>query len=499
VRAQAIERIGSKRASRYRFRNYLFQKYLYDNLDEAERAYLHEDVGKGLEGLYGEQASEIAVQLARHFHEAKIIEKAVHYLHKAGTKAVQLSAYQEGTAHLNRGLALLEMMPASNARTQLELDLQLTLGIALVGLKGCIPEVELVHKRARELCQKMGNTAQLCRIVGEMSVYHYVRAEYQQARELAEEAFNLAREVEDPLLVALGRWLLGFITFCLGEYTDAQSHLEQVIDFYRPEEHHHLFIALRGSDVGVSALAYYACCLWCLGYPDQAAERSQEALALARELDHPFTLADVICYAGCLFNMMRRDSQAMRENAQELKPLADKLHGWLSFAAIQYGEALVLSGRFEEGIAHIRRGLDLREYGEFCYYSGGLYSLAEAQANLDRPQEGLSTLAEALTLVEETNERYYEAELYRLKGKLLLLQGDEDGAEVSLYKAIEVAQCQQAKLWELRAVMDLSRLWQKQGKTADAQKKLGKIYSWFTEGFDTPDLLEAKKLFEEFS
>ena len=500
VRLQAIEHIGSKRASRYRFRSYLFQKYLYDNLDEAEQAYLHEDVGKGLEDLYGEQASEIAVQLARHFHEAKILEKAIHYLHQAGTKAAKLSAYQEGITNLTKGLELLQTLPDSTERTQQELDLQLALGISLVGLKGCVPEVELVHKRARELCQKMGDTAKLCQVVGEISVYHYVRAEYQQARELAEEAFNLAQEVEDPLLVALGHWTLGFINFCLGEYIDAQRHLEQVIDFYRPEEHHHSFIALRGSDAGVSALAYYACCLWCLGYPDQAAQHSQEALALARELDHPFTLADVICYAGCLFNMMRQESIAMKENAQELKQLADhKLHGWLSFATLQYGEALALSGRFDEGIAHIRQGINLREYGEECYWSAALYSLAKAQANLNRPQEGLSTLAEALALVEETNERYYEAELYRLQGNLLLTQCDETEAEVNLQKAIKIAQRQQAKSLELRAVMDLSRLWERQGKTAKAQKLLAKICSWFIEGFDTPDLMEANRILKELS
>ena len=501
VRAQAIERVGSKRASRYRFSNHLFQKYLYDNLDEAERAYLHEDVGKGLEDLYGEKASEIAVQLARHFQEAKIIEKAIHYLYQAGTKAVQLSAYQEGTSHLKRGLTLLEMLPDSNMHPQLEFDLHLALGIALAGLKGYVPEVKITYIRARELCQEMGDMAQLCRVVGEMSVYHYVRAEHQQARELAEEAFNLAQEVEDPLLVAVGHWLLGFITFCLGEYANARSHLEQVIEFYRPEEHHHSFIALRGSDAGVSALAYYACSLWCLGYPDQAAKRSQEALSLARELEHPFTLADVISYAGCLFNMMRRDSQAMRENAQEFKQLAEnKLHGWLGQATWTYGEAIALSGQFEEGISQIRQGLDLKKSEhEGCYRSGALYSLAESQANLNLPQEGLRTLAEALTLVNETDERYYEAELYRLKGRLLLLQGDEDGAEASLHKAVEVAHRQQARLWELRAVIDLSRLWQKQGKTTEAQKKLEKIYDWFTEGFNTPDLMEANKMLKDLS
>jgi DNA-binding SARP family transcriptional activator/predicted negative regulator of RcsB-dependent stress response len=499
VRAQAIEHVGSKRASRYRFRNYLFQKYVYDHLDEAERAYLHEDVGKGLETLYEGRANEIAVQLARHFHEARIIEKAIQYLHQAGQKAVQLSAYQEGIAHLNRGLTLLEGLPDSNARTQQELDLQLALCIALVGHIGYVPEVELVHKRARELCQRTGDTAQLCRVVSEMAVYHYVGAEYQQARELAEEAFNLAQEVEDPLLVAMGHWMLGFISFCLGEYVYAQSHLGQVIEFYRPEEHHHSFIALRGSDVGVSALAYHACCLWCLGYPDQAGKESQEALAIARELKHPFTLADTICYGGCLFNMMRRDNQAMKENAQELLQLGDQLKGWQSSATLNYGEAIALSGRFEEGIAQIRQGLELREFGEKCCWSGALYSLAEAQVHLNHAQEGLSTLAEALTLVEESDERYYEAEIYRLKGKLLLLQGDEAGAEASLHKAIEVAGRQQAKMWELRAVIDLSRLWLKQGKAAEAQKKLSKVYHWFTEGFDTPDLVEADQMLKELS
>ena len=501
VRAQAIERVGSKRASRYRFRNYLFQKYLYDNLDEAERAYLHEDVGVGLEDLYGEHASEIAVQLARHFYEARIIEKAIKYLHQAGTKAVQLSAFQEGATHLKRGLSLLEMVPDTNARTQLELDLQSALGIALVSLKGCVPEVEQTYIRTRELCRDLGDTVQLCRVMGEMAVYYFVRAEYDQARELAEETFSLAKEVKDPLLVALGNWLLGFIAFSLGEFSSALGHLEQVIDFYDPELHHHAFIVLRGSDAGVSALAFYACSLWCLGYPDQAVKHSQEALALARELDHPFSLTDTISYAGCFFNMMRRDSQAMGENARELIQLvADKkLHGWKSNATWQYGEAIALSGRFEEGIAQIRQGLNMKEYGEKCYWSGALYSIAEAQANLGLIEEGLKTLIEAFALVEERNERYYEAELYRLKGKLLLLLGDETEAEGSLQKAIEIARRQQARMWELRAVMDLCRLWERQGKTAEAQKSLAKIYGWFTEGYDTPDLVEANRMLKELS
>ena len=178
LRAQAIERLGSQRLSRYRFRHYLCQKYLYDKLDQVERAYLHEDVGDVLEEMYGDQAQEttaIAVQLARHFQEASITEKAVHYLQLAGEKAVQLSAYQEGTAHLMQGLALLMSLPESHERDELELTLQLSLGKAVTGTPG--PEWKNVYTRARELCLQPGKTSLLCRIVGELSLFPYVVAE----------------------------------------------------------------------------------------------------------------------------------------------------------------------------------------------------------------------------------------------------------------------------------------------------------------------------------
>ena len=248
-------------------------------------------------------------------------------------------------------------------------------------------------------------------------------------------------------------------------------------------------------------MAYAACCLWCLGYPDQAVRCSQAALALARELNHPFSLADVLCYAGCMFHAMRRDAPALNDNAEELKQLASwKLPGWLGMGTSYQGQALAMLGHLEDGIAQMRESLALRQSGiERCYLTGALAALAEAQAKASRPAEGLSTLDEALALVEETDERYWEAELWDLRAELLLMQGGEAEAEASLHKAIEVARRQQAKLWQLRATTDLARLWQQQGRIEEARHMLAEIYGWFTEGLDTPDLKEAKALLDELS
>jgi predicted ATPase len=304
------------------------------------------------------------------------------------------------------------------------------------------------------------------------------------------------------LVVAVSHWYLGFILFGLGEYVKAHAHLGQVISFYQPQQHHQPFVLLRGSDAGTSALAYDACCLWCLGYPDQALSRSQEALALAHELDHAFSLADVLCFGCCVFNEMRRDAPALKGNAEKLARLSEGM-GFSSFlgtGSCYSGEALAKLGQIQEGIAQIREGIAVRQsVGARCYLSGILGALAVAQAEAGQPEIGLATLSEALAHVQETDERYCEAELHRLRGQLLRaqrVQGDQAEAEASFLKAIEVARRQQAKSWELRAAVSLSRLWQKQGKAAQARELLQGIYNWFTEGLDTADLKEAKALLD---
>jgi predicted ATPase len=503
VRAEAIGRLGSRRVSRYRFEHYLFQKYLYDNMDEVERAYLHEDVGTVLEELYSDQTQEladIALQLARHFQEAEMAEKAIHYLHQAGLRAVHMSAYQESTTHLIKGLDLLMALPDSPQRDRQELALQLALGMALTGTKGTASqELKNAYTEARELCQQLGETSRLSWVLGELALHHYVRAEYQKARELGEEALSLAQQIDDPLLVALGHWYAGVSLFALGETPAARAHLEQVIAFYNPELHHRFMVSLRGSDAGLSALAYGACYLWSLGYPDQALNCSTEALTLGRKLGHPFTLADIVCYAGCLFGEMRRDVVLLMENAEELIRLADeKIPAWMGEGISSRGEALAMQGQLQEGIALMRQGMaDMQSVGIRCYFTSILGFIAEAQAKAGQLKEGLATLDEAISLVEETGERYWEAELYRLRAELLLkLDKDEESGE-NFEKAIQVARRQSARSFELRATVGLARLWRKWGRSDEAQQALAEIYNWFTEGFDTPDLIEARALLEE--
>jgi predicted ATPase len=249
-------------------------------------------------------------------------------------------------------------------------------------------------------------------------------------------------------------------------------------------------------------LAYHACCLWCLGYPEAAIKQAQEALDLARKLGHPMSLVEVIYFAGCLFNRMRRDGQALKEHAEELITLSKEkaLVSWWGEGVTVLGEAMVILGQAEQGMEQLHAGMaTYRSSGKRRHLPGRLCSFAEAQSESGRPEEGLATLSEALTLLEETGERLWETELCRLEAELLLALGDVAEAEASLQKAIEVARGQQAKSWELRATTSLARLWHEQGRTHEAYAVLAEVYSWFTEGFDTRDLKEARRLLDQLS
>jgi DNA-binding SARP family transcriptional activator/tetratricopeptide (TPR) repeat protein len=502
VHSQSILRMDGRLLSRYRFRHIQIQRYLYDSLDDVERVHLHEQAGMILEELYGseEQKAAVAVQLARHFQEAGITEKAIHYLHQAGRRAMQLSAYKEASEHLGNGLALLETLPDTPERAQQELALQMDLGMTWLSMGIPATVMETAYSRARDLCLQTGKTDQLCSAIGGLAILNYVRGRHRRGLAFAEEALDLARQANDPVLLVLGHWVQGLILFGLGEYLASQEHLGQAIAIYDPQEHHDALVRIRGVDGGASAFAYEACCLWTLGYVDQAMRRREEAIALARELGHAFTLEDVLCYGGGFIDAMRRDGPSLKSHADEMIYLANNkgFPGWLKMSTCLRGEALTMVGREEEGIELMRSSLAGRiAMGERVNSPEILRAQAETYSRLGRIEEAQNTLAEAFAWLEESDERHWQAELLRAKGDLLLHQGDEDGARISYEEAIESARIRQARSWELRSTISLARLLQKQGNPEKAKQILEPIYNWFPEGLDMPDLEEAGILLDE--
>jgi DNA-binding SARP family transcriptional activator/predicted ATPase len=502
IHAQSIQRLDGQLISQYRFQHILVQKYLYNSLDEVERVHLHEQVGSVLESLYGQSMGTgiLSVQLARHFQEAKITEKAITYLRQSGERALHISAYQEAINHLNSGLDLLATLPDPHKYIDQELSLQLAISMAWHLSQGfTAPGLEGAAMRALELSQEVGNTTQLCQALSGLVIVHYVRADYAIGYDLAKRVLDLGQQVGDALLIALGHWCMGIVLFAQGKFKEARYHLDEIEAFYDPRQHHRALVLLRGVDVGLSGQAYLACCLWVLGYPEQALKHSQAALDLAHEFNHSFTLVDVLRYGGCEFHLMRQDAQMLKGYAEELIDLAQKkdLMAWLCIGKYCKGIALVLSGQLEEGILLTREGMESAILaGSKCFIFGPLFYLADTYAKQGNAEHGLDTLTRAFELMEETGGRHYEAELYRLKGVLQVAMGDPVAAGRSLLKAIEVARQQEAKMWELRAVMDLYRLWRSQGREAEATRMLSELYDWFGEGFSTPDLLEAKQLLE---
>jgi adenylate cyclase len=502
VRAESIQRIDGQRLSRYRFRHILFQTYLYNSLDEVERIRLHEDVGGGLERLYGDRAEDIALELAHHFEEAGVTGKAVGYLYEAGAQAVRLSANEAAIMHYKRALRLLETLPEVDERLEKELALQLALTAPLEALKGfAAPETARAYARGYELSQQVGPTEQLVPALLSLATFYYARAEGQRSLHLIEQALDVALRKEDPLQVAIARWILAVALLNRGDLERAQVNLEHVIDFYDPRRHAPL-VATLAQDLGVSVFAWASWTAWLRGYPDQALERSRQALALAEELGHTYTMGFALTIAGAYFHQLRREVQAAARQNERVVDLSteERFPLFAAGGTILRGWTSAMEGQAEAGTTAVLQGLEeLRAMGVRTMRSRYLAMLAEARARTGQTEAALSTLAEAIAFVEETGERYYEAEIHRLKGELLLREGEEAEAEASFEEAVKVARNQAAKSWELRATVSLCRLWHEQGKLLEARKRLSEVYGWFDEGFDTPDLIEARSLLQDLS
>jgi predicted ATPase len=521
------------RAARYGFLHALYQQLWHERVTASQLQRWHLRIGERKEVGYGKRNDEIATELAVHFEQGRDYRRAVQYLHLAGENATRRSAHREAITLLTKGLELLKTLPDTPERRQHELGLHLTLGPVLMNIRGfAAPEVGALYTRARELCQQRGDTAQLFPVLFGLWLFSFLRAELPLARELGEQLLRLAQQAHDATLLLVAHRVLGPTLLQQGELPLAREHVEQGIALYDPQQHRPLAF-VYAMDIGMTCRIMAAWVLWLLGYPDQALQRSHEAITLAQESSHPYSLGFALCFTAEL-HQFRREGRLAQERAEAAMAFSAE-QGFaqaLSQAASLRGWALAEQGRGEEGVVQIGQGLAAyRATGAEIERSRWLALLAEAHGKMGQAQEGLSVLAEALTEVEQNGIRYYEAELYRLYGQLTLQSKtsprhvqnkskarrgqvenkSEDAntqhlmpstlpeAEACFHKAIEIARQQQAKSLELRAVMNLSRLWQQQGKKAEARTMLAEIYNWFTEGFDTKDLQEAKALLQELA
>ena len=500
VEAEFLYQRGGPPQATYLFKHALIQDTAYQSLLRSTRQQFHQRIAQVLEAQFSDLCEMQPELLAHHYTEAGVMAHAIPYWQQAGQRAVQRSAHAEAIAHFRKGLDLLKILPDSSERAQQELGLQVALGPALMVTKGWgAPEVEPVYARARELSQQVEESPELFPILWGLWRFYLVRAEYQTARALAEQCLSLAQRVNDTALLLLAHQVLGATAYILGEESLSRVHLEQGLALYDPQEHRPL--AFRyGLDLGVWCLSYVPHPLWLLGYPDQALQRSREALTLAQELSHPVSLAAALFYRA-ITHYWRRESDAVQECAEAAIALASE-QGFALYLAVgtaMRGWALSMQGRAEEGTTQLRQGMAaLQAMGVKLDSPRFLGMLAEAHDGIGQAEEGLRLLAEALRVADNTGEHYYKAELCRLKGDLLLAQSSAqmDEAEACFRQALDIARQQQAKSLELRAAMSLSRLWQRQGKRTEAYELLAPVYSWFTEGFDTADLQDARALLE---
>jgi tetratricopeptide (TPR) repeat protein len=477
----------------YMFKHALVQDAAYGTLLRGRRQELHARIGNVLAERFPQIVETQPEILAHHFTEAGLNANAVVYWQRAGDRALQHSAHLEAASHLKKGLEVIKMLEASHNRSQAEVNLQLALAAALHASRGqAAPEVGEAYDQARQLCEQLDDAPQLFRVL--MGLYRF-EGPSERGRNFADQLLNLAQQTQDPDLLIEGHMAFGTSQMQSGNLATARHHLDQAIELYVPERHRSHAVRF-GLDPGVNSLSRASWVLWFLGFPDQALERSNRTLALARELGHVNSLALALCFAA-MFRQFRREPLEAQELAQAATTLSTehRLTQWAATGRFLLGWAVAQQGRSDEGIRQMRDSLvEYQRIGAWLDLEWYFGVLAEALiANRDA-DEGLAIAEQAQRVIRISD--LDAPELHRIKGELLLVGRRQSEAEQSFLLALDIARRQGAKSLELRAGRCLAGLWHDQGRPPEARELLAPVYGWFTEGFDTPDLKEAKALLD---
>ena len=493
---------GTPPDAAYTFKHALVRDAAYDSLLKPRRQELHGKIARAIEACSPDTEATEPELLAHHYTEAKQPEKAVPLWQKAASLALGRMALVEAIAHLTRGLELLADLPGGVERRRRELGLQLALGQASLAAKGfAAPDTGRAYARAHELCHEVGDNApEFFPALYGRFIAHFQRGELAVAHEAAQELLRLAEDRGDAAAQVAGHRIVGSALCHLGRFVESRVHLEAALALYEPErDHSSAFV--YALDSRVACLLWLVHVLLALGYPEQAQARMREAIAYARALSHPYTLAQALGVA-CLFHGRHRPGSEARTEADTLVAFAAEQGFPLPAAVGTVVAGWVLTGEpgtIEEGIARMRRGLvEYMATGAELWVPDFLALLAQAQGRAGRPATGLELLAEALDRVAATGSHWIEAELHRLRGELLLPGSRDPSAAAACFRrAIAIAREQEAKTWELRAATALARLWWNQGRRAEAHDLLAPTFGGFAEGFGTEDLKGAKALLNQ--
>jgi predicted ATPase len=493
---------GNPPHSSYLFKHALVQDAAYATLLRARRQQLHAAIAAELEAEFPEIVAAQPELLAHHYTEAALTQKAIDNWLRAGERATERSAHLEAIAHLTHGIEILDGLPQTPQRDQQELEFQAALVTPFWASRGFASvEAERAAKRAIDLGPRAGtDSPAYFRAIYGLRYSHMLRGNFRAGRRLGEQLLELAGRLRDPELFAYAHFELGVEQLFAAELAAARAHLEHGIALYDPQWGH-AAASRHGFNCGSNCHLFLTRVFWHLGHPEEALRHSEQAIAIAREVSHPFSQGVALSWTAAL-HQLRGETTRTRELAEELLAFAtEQVFPFLaSQATVFRGWALVALGQGDKGLAQLRAGITAyRAIGCELESSHWLGLLADACLNTGQAEEGLRVVGEALDHVAQTGIVYYEAELHRLDGELRLrLEApDEPRAEAGFRRALEIARQQQAKSWELRAAVSLARLWAEQGRRAEARELLAPVYDWFTEGFDTADMRDAKALLDE--
>jgi DNA-binding winged helix-turn-helix (wHTH) protein/predicted ATPase len=483
----------------YSFKHALVQDAAHGSMLRGTRQKLHAQIANALETCRPEIIDTQPELLALHYAEAGLIEKSVVFWGKAAQRSVLRSAMTEAATQFQMALDQLALLPDRPERQRQELLFLSGLGAALMAVKGfAAPETGRAYRRARVLWERLGSPSEFLQIPYGQSEYHINRGELDLAQCLAEDLLHLSHQRGDTPGLVLGHYASGLNLLSAGLFLRSRVHMEAGLAFYDPSAHHFL-VHQAGIHPHVNSQAFLGLVLFCLGYPDQALTMSNAALAEARRLTHAPSLAASLSASGRLLSLIG-DHEALEQRADELIALANEqgFPRWRALGAIYRGWAITRAGDVADGLSLLRSGSTaFRCTGDAIWTPHYTALLAGCYEIAGQILEASKLLDDALRMVSRTGERWFAAELNRQMGRLLHGQGNLDAAETSYLMALNIAREQEAKLWELRAAVSLARLRGDQGRGAEAHDMLAPIYSWFTEGFDTPDLREARATLEK--